>query len=272
MKFLPRLLFVICLASALSAAPIGQPEEVKFCDAYTIRTYRDGVTGEGSFEILRGKAVVYEKAGFCFYIGRRPQSSNTDPLLIGQDLTKTGAPHVVVYEWTGGAHCCYIARVFRLGEKCELLAEVDGVHTNPVFRPDGENRPWLVSLRDWGSLDYWPQGFAAAHAPEVLLEWRQTRYVVAHARMRKPAPPALELEKLADKVRSEDSWLRQPVGYPYELYATALDLMYSGHEELGWKFLREAWRPGVAGLEKFAADLRERRDTSDYWQQLAKAP
>ncbi len=271
MKLLPGLAIAIVLLTALPAAPVGQLQEVRFCDGYTIRTYRDAITGEGSFEILHGKEQAFEKAGFDFQIGRRFESDNPEPVLIGQDLTNSGSPHVVIYEWTGGLHSSYIARVFRLGEKCEFLAEINGIHTEPVFRTDGENRPWIVHLRDW-AFQYWPHSFATSHAPEVMLTWQGTKYAVARDRMLQPAPAAQELQEIVSRVRMNAGWSAGSMEIPYELYSTALDLMYSGHEELAWPFLREAWKPGFPKEEKFAAELRARRDSSEYWQQFVKAP
>jgi len=55
---------------------------------------------------------------------------------------------------------------------------------------------------------------------------------------------------------------------PVELFPTALDLMYSGHEELGWKFIHSAWNDKNADKELVLEKLRGRLGESSYWQEL----
>jgi hypothetical protein len=86
--------------------------------------------------------------------------------------------------------------------------------------------------------------------------------------MQRPAPAQRELTDLAQKLRREKSWAEQPPAIPPELYVTALDLMYSGHEMLGWQFINEAWSPENLHNEEFVNGMKSRLAASAYWESL----
>jgi hypothetical protein len=95
------------------------------------------------------------------------------------------------------------------------------------------------------------------------------RYIIDKERMKKPAPIPDAIAKLAEEIRT-DKWTDHDgcPQIPQRLYSTALDLIYSGHENLGWNFLRLAWKPNFPGYAEFAASLRKRLEQSPYWSQL----
>jgi hypothetical protein len=74
-----------------------------------------------------------------------------------------------------------------------------------------------------------------------------------------------------------DKWLLESdskvdrYNIPAELFSTALDLMYRGYEELGWKFIRDAWPDKIPMDKELMADFRERMSSSPYWPELQKA-
>jgi hypothetical protein len=76
---------------------------------------------------------------------------------------------------------------------------------------------------------------------------------------------------------SNDKWLLESdskvdrYNIPAELFSTALDLMYRGYEELGWKFIRDAWPDKIPMDKELMADFRERMSSSPYWPELQKA-
>jgi hypothetical protein len=268
------LLSLLVAFGALGRAdPVGQLEDSKSCSGgYVIRAYRDQETGSGSFEILHRNLRLYERRGEWFSIGRVEPN---DLFLVGPDFTACGKPHAVVFEYTGGNHCCTSAYVFLLGDEPRLLATIEGRHSTPVFRKTAFGQPWEIVMRDW-SYAYWPSSFATSPAPEVILRWNGDAYVTAPNRMAKPAPSESELEAKARSIRRSPEWTFETNRYlraniPSGLMQTALDLMYSGHEELGWKFIRQAWCPGFPLDETLLTDLRKRRSESPYWPAIENA-
>jgi hypothetical protein len=52
----------------------------------------------------------------------------------GTDINGNGIPDLIVTEWTGGAHCCYTAHVFELGEAFRKIGEIPGRDGGLLFR------------------------------------------------------------------------------------------------------------------------------------------
>ena len=271
----PLTLFFVSLLVGVPLAqadPVGVIQDVKFCGAYTIRTYRDyrdhlGDAPSGSVEILHRDKRVYEPCGFAFFIGIRPDYPDVRPSHVSQDLTASGAPHVVIYEWTGGAHGNHIVHVFRLGRECQEIAVINGECWEPEFIEKKPNEAWEVRTRD-SAFTYWPQSYATSPFPEIVLRWAGSHYVLAKDKMMKPAPSPRELEIWAEKIHAGPGWNWRPMAIPPELYAITLDLMYSGHEDLGWKFIRQGWNPAIPFDEKLVTGLKERLSESHYWAPL----
>jgi hypothetical protein len=97
----------------------------KFRD-YVVEVYA------GSFEILRNGESVFEQKGSdrsdldSFQIGL-PESEVSDPdqlkrVAMGNDITGDGEPDLVVSEYTGGAHCCFIVYIFEVGPHFRKVA------------------------------------------------------------------------------------------------------------------------------------------------------
>jgi hypothetical protein len=49
-----------------------------------------------------------------------------------------------------------------------------------------------------------------------------------------------------------------------------LDLIYTGHSDLGWKLFDGAWPAQRAGKDKFLGDFCTQLRTSPYWADLKK--
>jgi len=55
---------------------------------------------------------------------------------------------------------------------------------------------------------------------------------------------------------------------PRKLFSYALDLMYSGHEDLGWQFIEQAWSSRYPLDDQMLIDMRERLEKSPYWGEV----
>jgi hypothetical protein len=192
----------------------------------------------------------------------------------GKDITGSGKPNLVVYEWTGGFHCCYIAYVFELGSSVTLLAEIDGQHAAPKFVDlDGDSIP-EITLYDW-TFEYWPGSFAASPAPKVVLRWENGRYVPDAKLMEVQAPSAQDLRQKAESIRNDEVWNDRAYEHlrwfiPQELFQTALDLMYGGHEELGRKFIGMAWSKEYPLDNDLLAEFDALLLESPYWPAIKR--
>ena len=253
--------------------PKGKVTDETSFNGFSVKTYRSD-DGDGSFEILRGNKRVYGQHGLCFYIGG--QAGNDDKAMRlpvpSADITGNGKPNLVVYEWTGGAHCCFVARIFELGSWVKMLAEIDGRHSTPAFVDlDGDSLPEVI-LYDW-TFEYWPGSFATSPAPKVVLHWGNGQYVPDAKLMEIPAPSTEDLIQEAESIRNDDAWNDRVFNsgkysrwfIPQQLFQTALDLMYGGHEELGRKFIGMAWSTKYPLDNELLTELDELLSESPYW-------
>jgi len=240
---------------------------------YTIRTYRTRY-GDGSLEILKSGQTIYDQHGWVFEIGDRGSMCHSLEFnLIGGDLTGNGKANVVIYEWSGGAHCCYTMFLFQIDGVVKQIAEIDGEDSVPNFADmDGDSVPELL-LHDM-SYSYWPGSFADSPCPRVILRWSKNSYIVAPELMISPAPSIQELENEAAKIRESERWTSGPnseynhYNIPKELFRNALDLMYADHKDLGWKFIEMAWTEKFPVDKELLEELRKRMASSPYWKQL----
>lgn len=234
---------------------------------WTLRTTRDRDGAGGAFEALHLGQVVLRQTGHAFVLGRQPQElDNSARPLLGPDLTRSGAPHAVFYEWSGGAHCCFTAYVVRLGQFPKILATIPGEHSAPRFvPPDDPEDAWTVEVRDW-AFEYWPTSFAASPAPVVRLRWRAGQY-----RVIRPQPPTKprDIEALTREIAREFGAGTDADRVPYQFYTTVLDLLYAGETTAAWLLFERAWPDDVPGKAEFREELIQRLNASVYYAAIA---
>lgn len=192
----------------------------------------------------------------------------------GTDVTGRGNPEMIVSFSTGGAHCCGYHYVFELKPKFQLLATLsdrddDLAHFEDLDR-DGH---YYYRTGDW-TFAYWWLSFAGSPNHEVILRWQNTGkgggFHLAMDKMYQPAPDEKKWNSALKQVR-DDLHLeaKNMVNFlPDDLWQEILDLLYTGHSDLAWKFLSEAGP--IAQREPYPdlADFCSRLRTSPYWSDL----
>lgn len=262
-----RALRVLALACVLvpSASARAAPErEVRRLGDWTFSVTRDERTGVGVLEVRRGGARVLRRAtepGGRFTLGGRGAGGRE--LALGADVDGDARPDAVVVEHTGHAHCCTLVHVWSLGETLDPVATLDAGHGDEGWAfADLDGDPGLEFVtRDW-TFAYWRAGFAESPAPGVVLDPRDGRYRADAAAMWRSAPDPRAIELRARAVRADPSWAHATP--PAALWATALELLYTGHEDRAWDFVDRAWMGDEASLERFRAELREQIGRSPY--------
>ncbi|HYL59984.1 MAG TPA: hypothetical protein VEU51_14030 [Candidatus Acidoferrales bacterium] len=263
-----------------AAAPVT-PHFEQTLLPYVVRVYFDK-SGDGSdayYEILRDDKPVYKQRargkGEKFFIGTMYADDPDAPLVkIGADITGEGKPNLVVSEWTGGANCCLKFHIFEIGPTFRKICVIDAEFGDqpPHFghQDKSAKSPGLqVLISDWTFVN-WHSDFADSPAPKVILRYSDGTYRVSPDLMRTPAPPAAkDLEAKAADVRSYPASAKggawPQAGVAPLLWATMLDLIYSGHDAQAWKFLDSAWPPKVSGKDAFVRDFRAQLAKSPYW-------
>jgi hypothetical protein len=258
--------------------PEGVMKDEAVIGSYIVRTYRNPNNG-GSFEILKSDERVWAQYGWSFQIGGRGNiHAWPDFNLVGEDLTGDGNANLVIYEWSGGAHCCFTMQLFDVSEEFELITEINGRDGVPKFFDWNQDGVAEIMVSDM-SYAYFPGSFADSPAPTVVLKWHDGSYIPDMEWMSKPITNMdefmEEFHEYARQVKDSEVWTSGPNGeysryhIPEDLFGFALcDLMYKGHEELGWKFIREAWTDKFPVDEELLDEFRERMESSPYWQEL----
>ena len=268
--------------SAARGAPVPvTPHFEQTSLPYVVRIYFDK-SGDGNdayYEILRDDKPVYKQRahgkGEKFFIGTMYPDDPDAPLVkMGADITGEGVPDLVISEWTGGANCCLRFHIFEIGPTFRKICVIDAEFGDqpPHFAhldKDSRSRGLQVMISDWTFVN-WHSDFADSPAPKVILRYSDGTYRISPDLMRTPAPTAArDLDAKAAEVRAYPAsakggaWPRASVAP--ELWATMLDLIYSGHEADAWKFLDAAWPPKVSGKDAFVRDFRSQLTKSPYW-------
>lgn len=254
--------------------PPGELQARQSCGEYTVRLYRDA-EGNGGFEIRHDGKRVFTAYGFRFYIGtvadHERKSMKTG---MGRDITGNGVPDLVLTEWTGGAHCCFIFHLFELGERPRYVQSINARHTAGAdFVNLDADRALEFSMVDW-TFAYWNECFADSPAPPLILKYRGGRYVVAAELMREPPPAGATLESLAAGIAAAPDWGAggpdKPGRVPTRLWGAMLDLIYSGNMSAAEKLVDLAWGNSEVRKGEFLRSFGARLETSPYWSDIRK--
>lgn len=242
-------------------------------------------------EIFKGKTPVYEMSGHRFFIGsyRGEDEKKECATPIGMDITGEGQPDLVIFEWTGGAHCCHLFHIFEIGTTFRHIQTIDLEDFNDYgegFKNlDGD--PALELLRRDYTFAYWNECFAGSPAPEVILKYSEGQYKMAPNLMKKLPRRQAELYETAAKIRSMRDWKdpeaierghqsglwkvpgpNYPKVVPSDLWREMLTLIYTGNMAQAWKFCDLAWPEGMSGEQEFLEAFKAQLKTSPYWEQI----
>lgn len=249
-----------------SFVPKGPLQNEQSFGDYVVRTYR---MGEGSFEILRKGVRVHAAHGHSFQIGSIYEEDKTGSLVsIGSDITGDGKPNLVVSEWTGGAHCCFLFHVFEIGDQFRYIQTINAGHSDGADFENIDNDPALeFPMRDW-TFAYWRTCFVASPAPEVILKYKGEKYKMAYDLLRKPSLPQDELAQLATDIKTSEDWKKEQP--PAMLWARMLDLIYTGNMNQAWALAELSWPAEIDGKEDFLKDFKAQLAQSPFWQDVQK--
>ena len=237
---------------------------------YVVRTYRYP-NSFGCFVISRNGRAVHKETSMDFQIGGSPslmlEGKRGELTHIGTDVTGFGQPDLVIGEWTGGAHCCFLFHVFELGStRLRKVATIDAQHSDlsRFADVDHDGRPEFLT-NDW-TFAYWHTGFMQSPAPDVILRFRNGKFRLALDLMRKPNPNERDIAAKTKEIAG--NWDTSEEGPPAAYWAELLDLIYSGNARRAWSFAEEAWPRDKEGRDEFMKEFRKQLRSSPYWEEL----
>jgi len=221
--------------------------------------------------VVSGGKTVFSHAAASFTLG---QDASTDGNYLGvpngADVTGRGHPDMIVSEFTGGAHCCMSHYVFELEPQFKLLATLHDADDDLAHFEREKDGRYIYITADW-TFAYWPGCFACSPAEVVTLRWADDAkgggFHLARDKMQRPAPTPAQWSKslaAARKVVSQGD----PNSIGTTLWQTVLDLIYTGHSDLAWKFVDaagpKAQQKPFPSLADFCGLLKQ----SAYWPDL----
>jgi hypothetical protein len=249
-------------------------------NGYIFKDYLNKEGGTACVQVIRDGKVIFRRTNDndgWFQVGQPASKSDHVPAIRdGTDVTGRGHPDMVVAAYSGGAHCCVSHYIFELEPQFKLLAHLDAEDTWPAYFDDlDHDGHYYYIAEDW-TFAYWLGSFAGSPNHRVILRWEDAKnggsYHLALDKMQRPAPTPAEWRKAMAAVRREVSI--EQTGYVNALrtylWQEVMDLIYTGHPDLAWKFLDEAGPEAQRGtgnpdLESFCLTLK----ASPYWPDLA---
>jgi hypothetical protein len=264
--------------------PADDPEAVclrqnlkhaKRVDGYVFRTF--GSDDGSCLTVIRNRKVIFRRtvAGGpdAYTLGQELSTEWKSPgIPDGTDITGRGHPDMIVGLYSGGAHCCMFHYVFELEPKFMMLAMLDSEDDDLAhFERLGPDRKYYYMTADW-TFAYWPGSFASSPSHSVVLRFvdddKGGRYHLALDKMQRPAPTAVEWRDRLSDVKGAVSDGADPDAVAVTLWGTVLDLIYTGHSDLAWKFSDEAdpaaQKDPLPDLGSFCSILK----SSPYWPDL----
>lgn len=149
----------------------------------------------------------------------------------------------------------------------EPVREVAVIHVqdsdDSYFLDLDHNGRYDVSAQDY-TFAYWHASFGDSPAPKIVLRFNGSDYELALDLMRKPVPSKDELKKVVLAIRA--GWKSE---FPEPLlWKTMLDLIYTGHSDLAWKVVSQAWGSSRGLPRKFLEGFCDQLANSPYFGQL----
>lgn len=238
---------------------------------YVVRVLGSDDEAQGCRVTRDGATVLETPPGFRMRIGRL--WGVTDYSVVpGTDVNADGVPDVTLWDWSGGAHCCFTVTVLSLGDSARVLAELPTRDAGARFT-NLDDDPALEVETAEHVFAYWPGSFASSAAPRVALDWEGER-LVSSAALTHRAVDADSALAVARTLRLELDWSDSGLHAERaaEVFRGVLELFYAGHPSLGLEYLSLAWPDGLGAYrDRLLVELGMRLRASPYWERLAPA-
>ena len=277
------LVALLLAASAQLVAQYPAKNDVAACasknqvDAATVKGYvfksyhsDDGVC----LQVIGAGKVIHSQTGDSFEsftLGQPGDAQeNIAAIANGVDVTGRGHPDMIVSFSTGGAHCCMTHYLFELGPEFKLLATLNDADDDEAHFERAKDGTYYYITADW-TFAYWPTCFACSPSEVVTLRWIDDKkgggFHLAMDKMQKPAPtPAQWNQELSAAQKVVNAGNADEIGQ--SLWGVVLDLIYTGHSDLAWKFVDalgpKAQQNPFPSLGDFCSLLKQ----SPYWPDL----
>ncbi len=232
-------------------------------------------SGDGAcLQVMSGGKAVYSHSVDSFEsytLGQAADAQDNIPAVAnGTDVTGRGNPDMIASLYTGGAHCCTEHFVFELAPQFQLLATLNDSNDDEAhFEQLGDGHYYYVTA-DW-TFGYWPTCFACSPSEVVTLRWADDAkgggFHLAMDKMATFAPSTADWDKeLAAAQKAVDAGDADSIGTT--MWQTVLDLIYTSHSDLAWKFIDALGPKAQQSPFPSLADFCSLLKTDPYWPDL----
>jgi hypothetical protein len=225
--------------------------------------------------ILARDRPILEIEDYDITFGQRdwslPAESTAHKLGATDDLNNDGTPDLVVFAYSGGAHCCYTVTIIELSDPPRIIATIDaqnGMAIKPATADPARAGQYDFDIPEQ-SFDYWNAPHVASPMPAVYYRLIDHHLSIDLAEMLKPAPQQETLDAEAARIRA--AMAAPSSELEPDLWRIMLDLIYTGHEPASQPFFEAAWPPDRPGKDHFFNDFRAVLEKSPHYQNLTAA-
>ena len=267
----------LCLPTVENPVEACSPTSLKnsvTVHGYTFRSFLSKDHGSCLKVIHAGKVVLGRTIdSWSGYVLGQPASKEegTEITAIpdGADITGNGRPDMIVSFSSGGAHCCSFHYVFELEPRFKRLITIqdtDDELAHFELFPDGK---YYYLLEDYTFANWVSCTFCSPTTHVILRivdDGKDSTLRLAWDKMAKPAPSSEQWRLKVKEVRSLIQSPNPQFDPDAALWSEVLDLIFSGHSELAWRFVTEAAPKGTerTDLGSFCSILKG----DPFWQQI----
>lgn len=225
----------------------------------------------------RGRRVLHKKSFRPYWIGsrhncgaetcNRRQWDEQRRLKLGKDITGDGVPNMVLYQ--DGKNWSFEMGVYSLGTTFRRLLWLEFACSTNFVDLNKDGRLEIIHLDP--VFAYWKACSAGSAYGRVVFEFKNGRYTVAAALMRKNAPTAAWAYKKAGLLRKH--W-NNPKYFEFAsvtiLTQVLVKLIYAGKARLAWKVLSMAVPPKAPGMKNYKQEFIDNLNESKFWKGIKR--
>lgn len=239
---------------------------------YDIRISRAGESTCGVLNIFKNRELVYhrEDIGNYFYLGDQfgdPSHFVTSPMF---NLTSSINQELLISEWTGGAHCCFLFHIFRLDDHFKKLTSVEGGNFYPELEDVDGDGVLEIKIED-DFLAYIFADFSRTAVGKVFLKYLNGRFAVDSKHMKNSV-----LSHFVGKEKIE-SWrrsfrLHNYIGdAPDSLIQEVTDLFYNGNKDIALDLVNRSWPKEIPGKDRFLDSYKDALKNSKFYPEFEES-
>lgn len=281
-------LIILCISTICKASFASeQPSKEWSSQEYKVILQEKTHSDEDDITIItqlltvkKSNKVIYENSyeSMSSYAGMSLRNADKNPL---EDITGDGIPDLVIDEYSGGAHCCYLTTLLELGETAHSIS-LGGGDWVAKFE-DLDHKPGKEAIVSDGAFKYRWSDYASSPGAQVILRHDNGSYIMAPDIMKQPPYTEKQINKIisviknsnysnfryATNLNTADSTSAKALSnYFTNMLSKVLELIYSGNYFQALQIVDATWPGNKNEKEAFLKDLKETIQKQQYGKDI----